>query len=391
MTVLFVDDDRQVLRALERMLDAAEVEWDAEFTTSGPDALALLAEHEFQAIVTDMRMPGMDGAELLQEVSRHHPEVIRIVLSGQADKQTVLRAVKPMHQYLSKPCDTETLKSTVSRACAMRNRLNSDSLRGAVGNLPGLPSLPTVYARLMEAVKSDGFTLGQVGEIIEQDIAMTGKILQLVNSAAFGLNRTVSSPCQAASLLGLETIKSLTLATGVFQECVGDEADHFSLNSLMTHSLAVADCARRICRAEHMPVDTVNEAFTAGMLHDIGKLVLATSCSEAYSRVAGMAAEEQIPAWQAERRIFGADHSAVGAYLLNLWGLPQSIVEVVALHHSPELAQENCASLLSIVCTANLLCNDAPDEMFAALPTQIDGQNRLPVWREYCSNMEDDN
>jgi len=390
MTVLFVDDEPQVLRALERMLDAADVEWEAEFAESGSEALDLMAEDDFEAIVTDMRMPRMDGAELLDEVSQYHPEMIRIVLSGQADKTTVLRAVKPMHQYLSKPCDADTLKSTISRACAMRDSLSSDALREAVGNLPALPSLPTVYAQLMDAVQSDDFTLEQVGEIMEQDMAMTVKILQLVNSAAFGLGRQVNSPGQAASMLGLETIKSLTLTAGIFQEYSGHQAGDFSLDALMSHSIAVAECSRRIARSEKLDSDTINEIYTAGMLHDIGKLILATSDPEGYRQVIKEMLEEGIPAWQAERRAFGADHSAVGGYLLNLWGLPQSIIEVVALHHTPDLAKESKFSMLSAVWAGNLVCDEAVDDEFISHQHHLHCGDRLQAWRDCRPGVEGD-
>ncbi len=390
MTVLFVDDEPQVLRALERMLDAADVEWEAEFAESGFAALELMQSDDYEAIVTDMRMPRMDGAELLRKVSEHHPEMIRIVLSGQADKSTVLRAVKPMHQYLSKPCDTEMLKSTISRACAMRDSLNSDALREAVGNLPVLPSLPTVYSQLMDAVQSDDFTLEQVGEIIEQDMAMTVKILQLVNSAAFGLGRQVNSPSQAASMLGLETIKSLTLTAGIFQQYDGHQAGDFSLDALMSHSINVAECARRIGRAENLDTDTINEIYTAGMLHDIGKLILATSDPDGYRQVIREMAEDRTPAWQVERRVFGADHSAVGGYLLNLWGLPQSTIEVVALHHTPDLAKESRFSMLSAVWAANLVCDDAVDQEFLSYQQHLHCKNRLQAWRACRPGQEGD-
>lgn len=384
MNVLFVDDEVQVLRALERMLDAAEMEWDAEFANNVSEALEMLADEEFDAIVTDMRMPSMDGAALLHEVSELYPHLIRIVLSGQADKETVLRAVEPMHQYLSKPCAAETLKTTISRACAMRDTLGSESLRKTITHLPGLPSLPSVYAELTTAIQSEDFGLADVGQIIEQDMAMSAKILQLVNSAAFGLGKEVNSPGHAACLLGVEVIKALVLTTGVFREFVEDSDSDFSLEALMAHSLRVANYAKGIAQAESMKVGDVNDAYTAGMLHDVGKLVLATSDTEKHDRTVRESAANGISLWEAEQAAMGTDHAAVGAYLLNLWGLPQTIIEVVALHHQPAKAQENSLSVLSVVWAANALANGMDDESMLPFLAGIQCEDQIQKWRDLC-------
>jgi len=389
MNVLFVDDEPQVLRALERMLDTADVEWEAEFASDSAEALEMLANDDFDAIITDMRMPGMDGAELLHKVSKLYPQIVRIVLSGQADKEAVLRAVKPMHQYLSKPCAAETLKSTISRACALRDTLSSESLRKAITNLPALPSIPSVYAELNEAIQSEDFALTDVGHIIEKDMAMSAKILQLVNSAAFGLGKQVHSPNQAACMLGVDVIKALVLTTGVFTEFVDDSKSEFSLETLMTHSLKVANFAKQIARAEGMTAGDVNDAYTAGMLHDVGKLILATSDTEAYSRILQTAASNQTSLWEAEHKILNTDHAAVGAYLLNLWGLPQSIIEIVSLHHRPEQAEEKSLSVLSVVWAANKVANGADDQELSEYLTTIECEGKIGSWRNLCLSQEE--
>lgn len=389
MNALFVDDEPQVLRALERMLDAADVEWEAEFAGDAAEALEMLANEDFDAIITDMRMPGMDGAELLHEVSKLYPHIVRIVLSGQADKEAVLRAVQPMHQYLSKPCAAETLKSTISRACAMRDTLSSESLRKTITNLPGLPSIPSVYAELNEAIQSEDFALTDVGRIIEKDMAMSAKILQLVNSAAFGLGKQVHSPGQAACMLGVDVIKALVLTTGVFTEFVDNSKSEFSLETLMTHSLNVANFAKQIARAEGMAGGDVNDAYTAGMLHDVGKLILATSDTEAYSRILQTAASNHTSLWEAEHEFLNTDHAAVGAYLLNLWGLPQSIIEVVSLHHRPEQAEEKSLSVLSVVWAANEVANGADDQELSEYLATIECEGKIASWRDLCLSQEE--
>lgn len=353
MKVLFVDDERQILRGIERMLDASDIEWEAEFVGSGQEALdRIKQDDEIDTLVTDMRMPGMDGAQLLEQVSIEYPHIVRIILSGQADKSTVLRAVTPMHQYLSKPCQADVLKSTVSRAVAMRNVLRSKSLEELIGSFSSLPSLPSTYQKLMKELQSEDSSLETIGEVISQDPGMTAKILQLSNSAVFGLRQEVSSASRAVSLLGIETIKSLTLSVGVFKEFESSKAIGFSVDALMRHCLEVAMASKKIASSADLSVDQINEAFTAGILHDVGKLILASADPDLFKSAQQKASNENIPDWQAERELFGADHSAVGAHLLSMWGLPQSIVEIVALHHTPE---EITFSPLTAVVVANEL------------------------------------
>ncbi|MBV9849174.1 MAG: response regulator [Armatimonadetes bacterium] len=117
--VLFVDDESHILSGLQRMLRPLRHEWAMTFAEGGPAALDALAGAEFDVIVTDMRMPGMSGAQLLAEVRRRHPRVARIVLSGQSDREHLQQLAQTPHEYLSKPCDTELLKETVRRLCGL--------------------------------------------------------------------------------------------------------------------------------------------------------------------------------------------------------------------------------------------------------------------------------
>jgi putative nucleotidyltransferase with HDIG domain len=380
--VLFVNDQVQTLNALKRMLDAADVEWDAEFSSEPDEALRMLSKDNYIAIVTDMRMSGMDGAKFLLKVSEEYPSLVRIVLSDQTDRSTVLRAVEPMHYFLSRPCQASELTSTISRACAMRETLQYEGLRQTINTLPGLPSLPTVYLEVSEIIKGDQFSLSDVGAVIEKDIAMTAKVLQLVNSAAFGLSQPVRSTSQAASILGVETLKALILTTSVFQELEGAAECGFSLTELMEHSHKVAMLAKKICQLERLEPDQEEEAFTAGMLHGIGKLLLATSNPQAFAEARRVADSEGISDFEAERRAFGADHAAAGAYLLDLWGLPQSIVEIVALHHRPDVEVGGEFTCLTAVWAANLLCQGAPDEQFESHLSNVENATSLDLWRE---------
>ena len=181
--ILFVDDEPNLLEGLGRMLRPLRHTWGIDFARNGPEALDLLARTPFNVIVSDMRMPGMDGAQLLAEVRDRHPTIVRIVLSGQCDREALLRSVRVAHQCLTKPCDVETLRSTVTRACALRDLLENDKLQRLVSRLKSVPSLPDLYHQVMEELESPEPSIQKVGQIIAQDAGMTAKTLQTVNSA----------------------------------------------------------------------------------------------------------------------------------------------------------------------------------------------------------------
>ena len=395
--ILFVDDQPQVLRGLRRTLDCMEEEWDMEFVGSGQEALDIMAQKPFDVVVSDMHMPGMDGAQLLAQLSHNHPNTVRIVLSGQENEEAVFRAVGPMHQYLSKPCDAQILQDTIQRALAMQELLAEPSLRQLVSQLSSLPSLPSLYEELVKELESPDGSVQQVGKIVAQDLGMTVKTMQLVNSAMFGLRQPVSAPEQAVAVLGMDTVKALALSIGVFSQFNETKLNGFSIDALLNHSLAVGTYARTIAKTEQIDKTTENHAFTAGLLHDAGKLMLVSHSPERYEQSYQLATEKGIPRWQAERETFGADHADVGAYLLGLWGLPQPIVQAVAFHHKPEQCPNQSVSPCMLVHVANVFEHEKNAshqgcEHFGLAEDYLERAGlagRLPTWRELGKTEEE--
>lgn len=397
-SILFVDDEPNVLDGLRRMLFPMQREWEMAFARGGAQALELLEARHFDVVVTDMRMPGMDGSRLLAEVKKRHPDTLRFVLSGQSDSETLYRSVGEAHQFLSKPCKPALLKECVDRAFALRELLSSDSLKAVVAQIGALPPVPRVYAKLCEALKSPDSSIADVGRIIETDLAMTAKILQLANSAFFGLRRQVASATQAVSLLGLNTVRALVLTTGLFAPLEGAKLPRgFSLDALWRHSMIVGAYVQAICRAESAPKETANDAYTAGLLHDTGELVLASACPEDYACVFDRAVAESLPLAAAEKALLGCTHGEVGAYLLGIWGLPHPIVEAVAFHHRPMDAIGNAFSPLAATHVADALAFARRKELFNCPPSKVDLAylerlglaDRLPEWEHACAEMDE--
>jgi len=389
--ILFVDDESAVLKALETMLEPMRELWSMEFVSDPRRALEQLARGAFDVVVSDTSMPVMDGSEFLAEVMLRHPQVVRIILARQTDRDRTLDALHVSHQFLAKPCDASTLRATVSRALALRKFLDGDTpLKALVSRLDSLPSMPALYRELVDALQDVDINFSDIARIIEQDPAMAAKILQLVNSAYFSLSRHVSDLDTALMLLGLDTIKSLVLSVQVFSQFEEETLRTLSVERLWRHSVRTGALARALAQAEKAPREMINDAFTAGLLHDTGKLILAANMPNIYAKVVHLCAEENLAPCEAERQLFGAAHAETGAYLLGLWGLPETIVEAVAYHHHPQDRETLDRSALTFVHVANAL-SQLPDAPAAILDTGYLGElellDRLPAWAELSESV----
>ncbi len=232
------------------------------------------------------------------------------------------------------------MKSTISRAVALKRILEKPSLREMVSKLGSLPTLPEVYQRLTQVLESEDASVEEIGEIISQDLAMTANILKVVNSSFFGLTRRITSPAQAVGLLGLNTIQAIVLTTHLFETVKGAHPPDFSLPALWRHSLLVAVIARRIALEERLGVDQIEEAFMAGLLHDVGKVIFATKLADEYRRCLETAEQDERPLWNLEGERLGATHAEVGTYLMGLRGMNEAVVQAIVFHHGPSLESD---------------------------------------------------
>ncbi len=382
-----------VLQGLQRSLRSMRAEWEIEFATSGLAALDAMSESPFDVVITDMRMPGMDGAQLLDQVKAKFPRTVRIILSGQSDRETILRSVGPSHQYLSKPCDVDELKQRLTRAFGLRDMFDNPALKEVVCRLKAVPSLPKLYVAVTEALRSPDTSIATIGDLIAKDMGMAAKVLQLVNSAFFGLSCQVSNPQQATALIGIENLKALVLSVQVFDD-LGEHALK-ELGFLWNHSMITASFAKAITQVQKCPRAFVDEAFAAGLLHDIGLLVLASAFGAEFQRVLQCGLQSGKGLESCEADAFGCTHAAVGAYLLGLWGLSDAVVEAVAWHDHPSLAQPKAFTPLIAVHAADY-CDRVvhpypgivdPIELDEPLLTRLGIQGQLPAWRLACEEI----
>ena len=390
--ILFVDDDPNILAGIRRLLRSFRDDFELHFAENGKEALEMMAGTAFDVVVSDMRMPGMDGAELLKKVQELYPCTIRIMLTGQADQDAIMRTVGVVHQFLEKPSNPEILKSVLIRSSALYHLLADDKIKEIVSRIESLPSLPDIYIRLQQAIIAPDVSVAEVAAIIEKDMAMSAKVLQLVNSAFFGMFQPVESPARAVGLLGLDTIKGLVLGVHVFSE-MKSGSRLFSLNKLMQHSMAVGACAKKIAAAETDNTTIIDHSFIAGILHDVGKLVLASRMREQYDLAIVLAREQKISLREAELQIFHTGHGSVGAYLIGIWGLPGAVVEAIAFHHCLEDYPEHAFSPALAVHVANALYHESRKQegvtpgLNLAYLEKLGFGSRIEVWRESCAEL----
>jgi len=391
--VLFVDDEQNILDALRRMFHDMRDEWDMAFAPGGREGLAMMAEGPFDVAVSDMRMPGLDGAEFLGEVRRLYPQTVRIILSGHSDQEMIMRTVKPAHQFLHKPVKPEELKRLIRRAARLKNVFLEDAVKDVVSTIDSLPSAPRIYLELIEEIAKDTCSAKSVADLVSLDVGMSAGILKLVNSAFFGQRERISSIAHAVNLLGTEIIKSLIVYLDFFTKFNKAAFPDFDLEMLWGHSLTAGLFARTIAKANGAPDSLTDECHIAGLLHDVGKLVLAVNFEARYAQVLARCRAENRTVWEVEKQLLKTSHAEVGAYLLGLWGLSDQVVTAVLHHHEPANAAGGDFSPLTAVHAANVLAHEQVviHAGFArrALDTEYLGAvgclEKIAVWREACA------
>ena len=390
--LLFVDDEAMILAGLRRALHGMRGEWEMHFVDSAHAALQAMEEKPYDAVITDMQMPQMVGAELLEEVKQRHPDVIRVVLSGQASQAAVLRSIAPAHQFLSKPCKPQELMLRLGQAFAMRDLLSSQGLKTLVSRLRSIPSRPTLYEELTAVLRREDPSLAQIERIIAKDVAMAAKILQLANSAFIGSSGRVSNLLQGVSLIGTETVRTLVLSVHVFSQFDNNSQVAAYLPALWDHSVATAALAQQIASSQGCAKALIEESFTAGLLHDVGKVVLLAELPREYRRVLETASGDVVAL---EQEQLGCTHAQVGAYLMSIWGLPVPLVQTVAFHHCPLKSGETQFSPLTAVHAADAIAG-ANDSAIVNRDCALDFsyleslklQETVDLWRGFYSAQQ---
>jgi HD-like signal output (HDOD) protein len=358
--VLFVDDEAMQLDALRGRMHRMRGEWEMVFVESGARALTEMELTPFDVIVSDMRMPGMGGAQLLSTISERWPEVIRIVLSGYSDDEETTRLLPVVHQYLSKPCEAKQIENVIGRSLNLHEVLQQPRLRAAVGRIRQLPAMPKTYSKLVEVMSGPDPSVQTIARLVAADPSIAAKVLQIVNSSFFRLARQITKIEQAVSYLGFAAIRNIVLSVEIFssQWHKGAAAAGFSPELLQAQAQRVAAVARALVARTALEDD----AMLAGLLHNIGYLVLIQECPQEIEQARQLARTRSIALHEAEHEVLGTSHAEIGAYLLGIWGLPHPIIEAIAFQHTRQRVPQTHFDLLATLVTAQALASaDTPN------------------------------
>lgn len=352
--VLFVDDEPAVLDGLALRLRSMRSEWNMTFTSSAEQAMRCLSEGKYDVIVTDFHMPGTDGPTLLGMVRDAYPHIVRVVFSGHTDQTLLERALPVAHECLTKPTTTETLKAVVQRARTQQTLLKNEAMRGVVGRIERLPALPQTTMRISQAIDDPEASIRDVAQLIEQDMGLTAYLLKLVNSPYFAPTKPLESARDAVAYLGLEHVKSLVLSVQLFDSFKQTSGDVRALLELQQHSLQVAELAGSLMESRK----ALQGTLAAAMLHDVGLMVFATSFRDLDREIVAYGRQHRVSRFHAELAVCGFTHAELGAHLLSLWGLPQSLIETVLYHHEPRRSGRPLFDVLGAIHVADALHED---------------------------------
>ncbi len=335
LRVVFVDDEPRILDGLRRQLRGLREQWDMRFAGSGDEALVALEREPADVLVTDMRMPAMSGAELLRVVQGRWPATIRIVLSGQTDHEALIEDLGPIHQFLQKPCEPQVLHAAIHRAIELTRVLRCPKLRQTAAYMSSIPVMSRSHQQLLSSLNDEDVDLSRIALLISQDVGLTAKLLQLVNSAFFGMPHRVDDAATALKFLGVATVRSLVITARVFDHACTQSADQHALERISDESVRLAMRAANRARAAGADERTILRTQLAGTLSQVGRLVLISAEPQRCQAVLERSRGDGVPLEDAELAEFGAAHSDIGAYLLGLWGFHEEVIEAVAFHVSP--------------------------------------------------------
>jgi HD-like signal output (HDOD) protein len=390
-TILVAIADPQALADVGQALGTG---WMPTSVRTEPEAVAQLKRYSFNALLVDFNLGSPDASGLLDLAMAERPETVRFLLAYEADLALVAAKVQGPHHVLPKPLELDSIKSRIEEGVADQSANGTPRENEAVAGQPAGARIPAVYSEVLKAMDSPEVTSGQVGEIIGRDETLTAEVLRLAGSSYLGLPRNLTQPAQAVESLGMEAVKALVMARRFLAEHSHLQCGYLSLDDLWQHSTRVAQIARDLVLFETKDRALAAEAFAAGLVHDLGMVVLVTNFDDLYGRVHSLAQKQPVALWDIEKEMFGANHGEIGGCLVGMWNLPGSIVEATALHHEPPAGEQQQLTPLAAVHIANVLEHQLwPSDRFRVAPTIDAGflsglglLQRLPLWRAAFAN-----
>ena len=390
--ILFIDDQENILQSLKLSLRSMRNEWDMSFAPSGAEGLEMFDRIWPDVVVTDMRMPNMDGSHVLKGIQKRRPDVGKIILSGYSDKETVIKNLQLANEYLSKPCKTQDLIAAIRNTLRTNDIILNPEIKNIIAEIETIPTSSAVYERLIGELENDNANPRIISEIISQDISLSTNLMRIINCTFFNFPMQAKDIDHAVRMLGSQTLLNILKSSHLFEKFKEFENSEISIKMLWAHSLRVARFAKIIAASSDLPETSCNDCVIASMFHDIGKFIFASKMASQFSEVIAMVKKDNCSIDIAERCILGASHAEVGAYLLARWGFSHEQISILRSHHSEEVMTSLEVTPQMVLFVADSLDHELVHlqdrferhtlNFTGAFPDHV--QRRINDWRALC-------
>lgn len=350
--ILFVDSDNLFLDSLKRMLRQHKIDWKNFYVNSAEEAVKVLSSSKIDIIVSEISLPKMNGLELMHHVSKITPEIVRVIISTLSSKHLFIESSKIAHKIIEKPFNLDEFISYIELVFKQKKSAIPYEAQAILTSIEQLPSPPEIYSKI-ENLLSTEYEVKDIARLVMQDTALMANLLKLLNSASMGFTSKITDITMAINLLGSDVLKALCINIHSFDTLMNDKIKGYSTQLLQQHTISVGNISKNIAQQLGFDKNRCNEAFMAGALHDIGKLVYYKYFRNTYKVIVDESKVQNKPVWEIEKDIIGISHAEIGAYLLSIWSFDDEIVEGVCYHHAPSLSTDISPKILTCVHIAN--------------------------------------
>lgn len=330
--IYLVDDNEEVLEMLTLLLSGLDSAWEIIPFSEPAEAISAAGQRPPNLVLSDQDMPQMSGTQMLEAIRLRAPAAVRIIVSGHGFS---LDKLSSAHQYLAKPLSFQEVKRRIQQAMRAQERLQNPQLRSILTQIQSLPVIPKAYLDVVRELENPNGSYEMAAELIASDGGIMTKLLLMANSPLFGHAARINDAKEALLLLGSRRVLALVLSLHIFRGYEQLRCPDIKVANLWRHSSETARLARQIFQAAGMELEPTNDVFFAGLIHDLGKLVLLENFPVQYREVVHLAKESNRPLTVVEREVFTASHSDLCGFLLCLWGMNEAIVEAVTYQDRP--------------------------------------------------------
>ena len=390
--ILLVGENPLLKRQMDDMARQASLLW--EFSTAPTPAVALkiLGDQPFDGFVLEASEEDIRTGEFFTTLARQNPQAIGYLCCHPKEIEGYQRSVGGRIYYLSNQWDSEGTESAMRRAFLLVQLERSAPLRVLAQRIGETPRLPQLYSDILRQLESPDSDLERIAQLLSTDPATCATLLKGANSALYGLAQPTTNVFDAVMTLGLEQTKAIVLYSQFLTQLNAAACQAFSVDDMWYHALQTASFARWITKEETRVQRSVDAAYTAGLLHDLGKFILAANLPSEFGAIIAQARAQGKPPGEVEQETFGTTHAELGALLMARWELPFPIVEAIAWHHAPLNSKSKVFDSLTAVHVANVFAHELDSGQTKQKPPKVDSLylvsvskfNRLRPWRTTC-------